>query len=464
MAWVREGLYFVGVFYMIYLVLFATFALLSVAVGAYKLYANDRMNRLKNKFSCNDLPVSILVPAYNEAVTIVDSVKSLLALDYCNYEIIVVDDGSDDGTAQTLIDAFDLLPVYREIEFVLACRPQEAVFDNVVQGVQVTLVRKQNGGKGDALNMGINLCRHAYFIGVDADSKLQANALTEIVRPVLEDDSVVAAGGMVLVAQCVNDSEEEGDEMQADYRFPPNLLVSLQALEYNRSFLASRILMDTFNGNLIISGAFGLFKKSTVVNAGGYCTDTLGEDMELVLKLHGYCRNNDIKYRMRYQPSAICLTQAPTTMRDLRGQRRRWHLGLLQSMFSHRRMLFNKKFGLVGFFSYLYYFSYELLAPFVELFGLVTILLAFFAGMLNMGYMLAFFVLYGIYGSLISLTAFSQHIYAQNIRVKPMEMLKALLLCVLEFGFFRYVLVVVRILAVFGYGKNKGTWGKIKRV
>ncbi|MCL2530582.1 MAG: glycosyltransferase family 2 protein [Oscillospiraceae bacterium] len=460
MIWLREGLNVVGAFYFVYLIVFAMFSLFSVAVGAYKLYKNDRMIRLKNKFTANDLPVSILVPAHNEAVTIVDSVKSLLAVDYQNYEIIVIDDGSQDDTAQKLIDAFKLKPVSRNVERVLACQPEQAIYANKVQGTAVTLVRKENGGKGDALNMGINVCKHPYFISVDADSKLYPDALTEIVRPVLEDDTVVAAGGMVLISQCMRKRENK----PTDYRFPSNLLVSLQALEYNRSFLASRILLDTFNGNLIISGAFGLFKKSTVMNAGGYNTQTLGEDMDLVLRLHGYCRNNNIKYRMRYQPSAICLTQAPTTMHDLNGQRRRWHLGLLQSMLSHRRMMLNQKFGLVSFLSYLYYLFYELLAPFLELFGVITMALAYFAGMLNMGYMIAFLVLYALYGSIISLTAFSQHIYAQKIHMLPLEMLKAAFLSVLEFGFFRYVLVVVRVMAVFRYGKNKSTWGKIKRV
>ncbi|MCL2445887.1 MAG: glycosyltransferase [Oscillospiraceae bacterium] len=418
------------------------------------------MFRLKNRFTANDLPVSILVPAHNEAVTIVDSVNSLLAVDYRNYEIVVIDDGSQDDTAQKLIDAFKLKSMHRYVERVLTCQPEQAIYKNVVQGVAITLVCKENGGKGDALNMGINVCKHPYFISVDADSKLHKDALTEIVRPVLEDDTVVAVGGMVLISQCLHMQNDE----QVNYRFPSNLLVGLQALEYNRSFLASRIFLDTFNGNLIISGAFGLFKKTTVMNAGGYNTKTLGEDMDLVLRLHGYCRNNNIKYRMRYQSSAVCLTQAPTTMRDLSGQRRRWHLGLLQSMFSHRRMLMNKKFGLVSFLSYMYYLAYELMAPFFELFGVVTMVLAYFAGMLNFGYMIAFLVLYALYGSIISLTAFSQHIYVQKIHMLPWQMFKAMLLSVMEFGFFRYVLVLVRIMAVFRYGKNKSTWGKIKRV
>jgi len=418
------------------------------------------MVRFKNKLDHDDLPVSVLIPAYNESVAIVNSVTSLLALEYQLYEIIVVDDGSEDDTAQKLIDEFDMKLVNRPIDHVLGCQPEEAIYESIVEGVPITLIRKKNGGKGDALNMGINASRYPYFICMDADSRLQTDSLKEIVEPVFEDDTVVAVGGMILISQCVQ--IEDGRAVR--YRLPSNLLVCMQAVEYNRSFLASRIFMDTFNGNLIISGAFGLFKKSTVVAAGGYSPDNLGEDMELVLKLHGFCRNNGMKYRMSYQPSAICLTQAPTSFQDLRTQRRRWHIGLLQSMFSHRRIMFNLKFGLVSFFSYLYYLAYELLSPIIEIFGILTIILAAYMGVLNVGYMVVFLVVYAIFGSIISLSAFSQQIYTQKFRVSLLDMLKTLFLCILEFVFFRYVLVIVRLVAFIRFRKNKNTWGKIKRV
>jgi len=457
---IRELLYFVSTFYIAYLIIFVTFSFLAVLIGAYKLYTNDRMLRYKNKLKYDDLPVSVLVPAYNESVTIVDSIKSLLALDYRLYEIIVVDDGSKDDTAQKLIDEFGMELSNRPINHELECQPEEAIYENIVNGISLTLICKKNGGKGDALNMGINACRHPYFLCMDADSKLQKNSLTEIIRPIFEDDKVIAVGGMILISQCVR--MEDGKAVS--YRLPPSLLVCLQAVEYNRTFLASRILMDLFNGNLIISGAFGLFKKSTVVAAGGYNSDTLGEDMELVMKLHVYCRNSGIKYRICYQPSALCMTQAPTTLRDLRGQRRRWHIGLLQSMFTHRRVMLNFKFGLVSFFSYLYYLLYELMAPIIELFGVLTIILAFIFEVLNAEYMIVFLIVYAIYGTIISMSAFTQHIYTQKLRVSPLDMLKTLLLCMLEFGFFRYILLVVRIVAFLRYGKMKTTWGRIKRV
>ncbi|MCL2842505.1 MAG: glycosyltransferase [Oscillospiraceae bacterium] len=460
MDFLREFLYVVSIFYITYLIIFTTFSFFSILIGAYRLYVSDRMVRFKNKLDHDDLPVSVLIPAYNESVAIVNSVTSLLALEYQLYEIIVVDDGSEDDTAQKLIDEFDMKLVNRPIDHVLGCQPEEAIYESIVEGVPITLIRKKNGGKGDALNMGINASRYPYFICMDADSRLQTDSLKEIVEPVFEDDTVVAVGGMILISQCVQ--IEDGRAVR--YRLPSNLLVCMQAVEYNRSFLASRIFMDTFNGNLIISGAFGLFKKSTVVAAGGYSPDNLGEDMELVLKLHGFCRNNGMKYRMSYQPSAICLTQAPTSFQDLRTQRRRWHIGLLQSMFSHRRIMFNLKFGLVSFFSYLYYLAYELLSPIIEIFGILTIILAAYMGVLNVGYMVVFLVVYAIFGSIISLSAFSQQIYTQKFRVSLLDMLKTLFLCILEFVFFRYVLVIVRLVAFIRFRKNKNTWGKIKRV
>jgi len=457
----RSLIYYVSIFYISYLVVFAAFSFFAVLMGALRLYADDRITMLKNKIVHDDLPVSLLVPAYNESVTIVKCINSLLELDYLEYEIIVIDDGSTDDTASKVIDTYDMKYVNRPINHQLECQPEIAIYENIVNGVSLTLIRKVNGGKGDTLNMGINACRHPYFICMDADSNLKNDSLKEIVAPLFEDDSVVAVGGMIMISQCVK-TGEKGEE--ARYYLPPNLLVCMQSVEYNRSFLASRILMDTFNGNLIISGAFGLFKTSTVIAAGGYSSKNIGEDMELVLKLHGFCRNNDMDYKIRYQPSAICMTQAPTRFRDLKTQRRRWHVGLFQSMFAHRRIMFNLRFGLVSFFSYLYYFAYELISPILEILGIVFVLLAAYLDILNVEYMIVFFVLYTIYGSIISLSTFSQQMYIQKFKISFFDMIKTLLLCILEFAFFRYVLVIIRLVAFLRYKKLKSDWTKIKRV
>lgn len=451
----------VGVFYLIYLLVYTSYLFLSVTIGAWQLYKRDRMLKFRNELKHDYyVPVSILVAAHNEEVTIVDSIKSLLELNYKLYEIIVVDDGSKDNTAKELIKAFDLKPINRPIHMMLKCQPHTSIHENMLGSIKLTLISKLNGGKGDALNMGINASRFPYFICLDADSILQRDSLEKIVQPVLEDDSVVGVGGLIRVAQCV--TMEEGEVK--NYHLPLNPVVCMQVVEYDRSFLASRILMDQFNGSLIISGAFGLFKKDVVVAAGGYDTKTLGEDMELVVKLHVFCRNNNKKYSLRYEPNAICWSQSPASLADLMKQRSRWYLGLLQSMIKHYQVFCNLRFGLVSIFSYMYYLIFELLSPVVEVFGIFTMLLAWSYGLLNIPFMLKFLLLYGLYGAILTITAFFQRIYTQNLKISLADVIKAVIMCLLESLFFRYVLSFVRVLALIGYKKRKNQWGKIKRV
>ena len=460
-GWVEIFLRGVGTFFLLYLILYATYLFLSVLVGAWRLYQHDRMAQIRNELRHDYyVPISVLVPAYNEEVTIVDSVRSLMELNYRLYEIIVIDDGSKDETAARLIEAFSMRRVERPVHLRLKCRPLKAVYEAPGTKVKLTLVRKENGGKGDSLNMGINVSRYPYFLCMDADSLLQKDSLEKIAQPVLEDDCVVAVGGLIRVAQCV---EMENGEV-VGYHLPANPVTCMQVLEYDRSFLASRILMDQFNGNLIISGAFGLFKKETVVAAGGYDAGTLGEDMELVVKLHVYCRNNQQKYAIRYEPNAVCWSQAPTSLKDLMKQRRRWHLGLFQSMVLHRQIFANPRFGLVSWISYMYYLLFELLSPAIEVFGILTMVLAACFGFLNVPFMLRYFLFYAAYGAAMTVTAFFQRIYTQNLRITLLDAARALAMCFMESLFFRYVLSFVRVTSFIGYKRKKNQWGAIKRV
>lgn len=459
--WMESVLQGVGMFFILYLVGYATYLFLSVAVGAYRLYQRDRMLKIRNELKHDYyFPVSVLVPAYNEEVTIIDSVRSLLQLDYKLYEVIVVDDGSGDGTAQALIRHYHMNPVDRPIHRRAECRPQVAIYEAVVDGIPLTLIQKENGGKGDALNMGINASQYPYFLCIDADSMLQRDSLERIVQPVLEDDTIVAVGGLIRVAQCV--TLDRG--MVLDYRLPWNPITCMQVMEYDRSFLASRILMDNFNGNLIISGAFGLFRKDVAVAAGGYSAGTLGEDMDLVMKLHVFCRNNARDYSIRYEPNAICWSQAPSSLKDLAKQRRRWYLGLFQCMVKYRQIFCNLRFGLVSFISYLYYLLYELVSPAIEVLGVLVTALAGAMGLLNGPFMLQLFLLYALYGAALTITAFFQRIYTQGLRLHAVDVGKAVIMCVLEAVFFRYVLAFVRVTSFFGYRKKKSQWGSIRRV
>ena len=269
---IQYFLWCVECFFILYMLGYASFLFLSVTVGSSDLYAAKRRNLLKNELS-NDyyLPVSIVVPAHNEGVTIEATIRSLLALDYKLYEIIVVDDGSTDGTAQTVRESFRMWPVSRPIQRRIPCQPAQAIYESRAWKVPITLVCKQNGGKADALNMGINVSNYPYFLCMDADSVLQHDSLEKIVRPVLEDPSVIAVGGTV--RPCNGAEIQNGRVVR--YRMPKKLLAAMQVLEYDRSFLASRILFDKFNGSIIISGAFGLYQKNLVIAAGGYDRTTM---------------------------------------------------------------------------------------------------------------------------------------------------------------------------------------------
>ena len=453
-------LWFIECFFILYMIGYASFLFLSVVVGSSSLYASKRRNLLKNELS-NDyyVPVSVIVPAHNEGVTIEATVRSLLALDYKLYEIIIVDDGSTDDTSQVVRDAFHMWRVNRPIQRRIPCQPEEAIYETRAWKVPITLVRKKNGGKADALNMGINVSSYPYFLCIDADSVLQYDSLEKIVRPVLEDPNVVAVGGAV--RPCNGAEIENGRVVR--YRMPRKLLPCMQVLEYDRSFLASRILFDKFNGNIIISGAFGLFQKNLVIAAGGYDYTTMGEDMELVVKLHVFCREHQHSYRIRYVTDAICWTQVPEKLKDLCKQRRRWHIGLFQSMMKYRSILGNAKYGAVGFVSYLYFLIYELFSSYIEVLGLFTTLLAFLVNLINVQFMLLFFGIYVVYTAILSLTAFFARVHTIDLKLTPSDILKAVGLCVIEVSCLRFIMAWVRITALIGYRRKKNDWGRIER-
>lgn len=450
----------VGVFFIIYLIGYSTFLFLSVLSGSLELYKNRRQEKLKSILPFDyTIPITVIVPAYNEDITIVDTVQSLLALEYRSYEIIVVDDGSKDDTAQKLIAEFNMKKVNRPIRKQISCNPETAVYESRAQKVPLALIKKQNGGKADALNMGINAANFPYFICIDADSVLQYDSLKKIAEPILKNDNVVAVGGLVNIS---NDVEMENAKVKK-YKLPGSILASMQVLEYDRSFLASRILFDKFNGSLVISGAFGLFKKDVVIAAGGYNAKTVGEDMELVVRLHEYCTLNNINYRIRYANDAVCWTQVPENLRELCRQRRRWHIGLFQSMSRHSGMLMNSKFGAVSFISYMYFLVYELLSPVIEVFGVFTMLLAWAVDLINIRFMILFFLIYAGFGAVLSLTAFFSRAYNDELKISIGDAFKAISLCLFELTCLRFILAWVRATALFGYRNKKLKWGSISR-
>lgn len=460
-----EGMKFflkiVSYFFIFYMLFYSTFLFISALIGSIRLFKNRYKNRMHNIIKHDYyVPVSILIPAYNEEKVILSSVKSLFSLDYKLFEIIVINDGSSDKTKNLLVKEFSLTKTDRPYNRQLKTKRIKNIYEGKYQGISITVIDKENGGKSDSLNAGINLSRYPYFLAMDADSALQKDSLELMVRPVLEEENVVACGGFVRLSNAVTLKNGE----VSSYKLPKNLLVCMQVLEYDRSFLASRILLDEYNGNLIISGAFGLFQKDLVLATGGYDPNTVGEDFELVSKMHVFCKKNDIAYKICYIPEAICWTQAPTILSDLIKQRKRWYTGLVQCMFKYKEMFCNYHYGFLSFISFFYYLFFELLAPFIEVFGLISSIFALSFGLLNVPFMIIFYLLYTLFGCIMSLTTFFARIHLTKNKLSFSDICKAFLVCLFEIVVLRFILMVSRLTTIFGYKKKRMKWEKLNRM
>lgn len=455
---------YLNVFFLYYMFIYAIVFFISTIFAILNLNEDKRnkmyLNELSLKSTDNYVPVSILVPAYNEEETICDCVESLSYVDYPEYEIVVIDDGSNDDTSNKLINKFELKKVPRPIRRLVKCKNEEFIYEGYIKdGIKLTLVKKENGGKADALNMGINVSKYPLFISLDADSILQRDSISNIVMPFMEDDTTIAVGGSIKVAnQVVLDKGQVIKVMP-----PKKILTIFQTIEYYRVFLTTRVWFNSFNGNLIISGAFGLFKKNAVLNVGGYDTDTVGEDMDLVVKLHSFYRKNKIKYKIKYEYKAICWSQVPEKLKDLKGQRRRWHIGLITSLNSHRYIFLNPKYGLVGIFSFLYFVVYEMFSCIIDVFGLIIILISYFSGLLNLKFLITFLFIYIFYSVIISLTAIILENYMFKYILKLSTLLKLMLFAFLESFGYRQLCSWYRITGFIGYRKRKYQWNKISR-
>ena len=453
METIKTVISFIEVFFVVYLVGYATFLFVSMLSGSNETFNSMKKKQLRNEIKHDYyVPISIVVPAYNEEITIAQTIRSLLNLNYAIYEIIVVNDGSTDDTGKVVEETFGLHQVPRPIRRQLECQDPVSIYEGTGDNkIPITLINKENGGKADSINMGINASRYPYFICMDADSILERNALTEMAIPVLENQDVVAVGSVVRIC---NDSKFVNGEL-VELRLPKKIIPAFQVLEYERSFLASRIMLDKFNANLIVSGAFGLFKKDAVIAVGGYKQGCMGEDMDMIMKLHEYNRTNHIPYQIKYSYDAVCWTQCPERLRDLIRQRRRWHIGLIQSMLKHTKVM------CVG--SYFYYLFYELLSPLIELLGVICTILAHVVGVLNLLVTIALLLIYAFFGAMMTVISFTSRNFLSNQRVRFTDIIRAFLLCIPENVFLRLVLAFTRLIAPLYIRGKKTKWGKIKR-
>lgn len=354
---------------------FVLYSLATLALTAYSL-----VEEVQQKIERGDLfrplrrplrsGISLVVPAYNEELVIVPTVRSLLGVDYEPLEIVVSDDGSTDGTLARLKEAFELVELPLGDRFGLETEPLEQLYVSATDP-RLRVGVKRNGGRSDAINAGINLARHELVGIVDADSLLDRDALARIVEVFSADpDRVVAVGGTVRIA---NGGVIESGVMTRP-RVPVRGIEASQVTEYLRSFLAARIAWASMNGLLIISGAFGVFRRDLFRAVGGLSRETFGEDMELVMRLHEQLRPVRPGVRIEFAADATCWTEAPPGLRPLRGQRIRWHIGLLDNLWLHRRMILRKRFGAVGLLSLPYTTLVEVLGPILQVIGYVIVI------------------------------------------------------------------------------------------
>lgn len=386
---------------LVYFLLLNFFYLLTTALAyvALRRYAR-RMRSLdvEELVAAGDAPpVTLIAPAFNEQETCVEATRSLLVLKYPEYDVLVVNDGSTDATLERLTEAFDLVPRSRLPTATLSTAPIRGVYCSRHHR-NLWVIDKENGGKADAMNAAINYCRTPLFGILDADTLLERDALIRAVRPFLENRTTVAAGGIIrIINGC---TVRHG--VVTDVRLPRNLWARIQVLEYLRAFLSTRMGWATMHSLLIISGAFGLFRRVTVVEAGGFSTRTIGEDMELVVRLHRLCRERRQPYRIDFVPDPVAWTQCPETLRSLGAQRDRWQRGLMQTLTAHLRMLGNPRYGSVGLVAFPYFFFLEMFGPLIELLGYLGFLLAVALGRVDQAYVLAFLALAIGFGIVIS--------------------------------------------------------------
>jgi cellulose synthase/poly-beta-1,6-N-acetylglucosamine synthase-like glycosyltransferase len=403
-------------------------------------------------------PISLLVPAYNEQETVSANVRSLLALSYPEFEIVVVNDGSTDDTLEVLHRDFDLLPVPTSIRVKLPTRQVRGIYRSL-EHPNLLVIDKENGGKSDALNAGINASSYPLFCSIDADSLLEADALLRVARVFAEDESVVAVGGIVRV---LNGAVIEYGKV-IEPRLPRKFIVICQALEYLRGFLAGRTALGHLGSLMILSGAFALFRKDRVVAAGGYSSRTVCEDMEIVVRLHRWGREHDQPTRIVFVPDPVCWTQLPEDWNSLLRQRDRWQRGLLETLWMHRRMMLNPTYGSVGLFGFPFYLIFEALGPVIEASGYVMVAVLWWMGRLDAHFAVLFLTLAILYGILISLTALILDDLLFRRYESRADLGRLILGAVGEYLGFRQVLAVRRLLSFFTVFTKADYWGKPQR-
>ncbi|MFO6445939.1 glycosyltransferase [Erythrobacter sp. NE805] len=414
---------------------------------------------LWRRYSDQAPPIAVIAPAYNEELTVVESVRSLLALHYPNFEVLLGNDGSKDGTLARVIAEFGLKRVGRYIDKSVTHQPIRGFYASP-DLPRLLVIDKENGGKSAALNAGINASRSPLFCAIDADSILETDALLRVVRPFIDfPDRTIAVGGTIRIANgCTIDAGRV-----TGVRLPRNFLALVQIMEYLRAFLMARLALGQMQALTVISGAFGLFSRQRVVEVGGYSHGTVGEDMELVVKLHRHMRDLKLPYRIDFIPEPVCWTECPEDVGVLARQRSRWQRGALECFAKHRDMTFNPRYGRIGFVGFGHIVLVDVLGPLIEVLGYLLVPLLWALNLLALPWLLAFLAATFTFG--IAISALTLILEEVQLRRFPRARELAILgfIAVVENLGYRQLSNVWRLKGWWQFARREQGWGAMTR-
>ncbi len=446
-----------------YMIAASSIYILLFLVAGPKVNREKKLNRREQieelSISKDTYPISVLVPAYNEEAGVVGTVRSLLGLNYPQYEIVVVNDGSTDQTSEKLFKHFQMEPIDLAIRRYFKTGEITKAYRSALHP-NLFLIEKENGGKADALNAGINFSHYPYFAAIDGDSILEQDALLKTMKPIIDSSGrVTATGGTVRIANGCKINRGVVEEIT----LPRRPIEIMQIIEYFRAFLIGRLGFSRINILLIISGAFGVFEKSRVIKVGGYNTNTVGEDMELIVRLHRSIKDEKSDQRIEYIQDPVCWTEAPSDVASLKGQRIRWQRGLAETLWTHRGMLFNPKYKGIGMFSYPYYLFIELLSAVIEVTGYFIIIAGLLFSFINTDIALVMLLVMVLYGSLLSSLAVLLEEWTYHKYPSVGSIVVLYLYALTETFWYRILNNFWRITGLINAFRKKSSWGNMER-
>ncbi|MCL6098003.1 MAG: glycosyltransferase [Bacteroidetes bacterium] len=402
--------------------------------------------------------ISLIVPAYNEEAGIITSVQALLQLEYPEYQIIVVNDGSKDKTLSLLQEKFNAVEIPYLPYNNLPTQKVRSVF--LCKGYKnLILVDKENGGKADSINAGINISENELIIVVDADSIIERDGLLKVSYPFMENENIVAVGGTIRIANGCDINKGFVENVG----LPKSWLAKFQVVEYLRAFMFGRNGFDAMDGILIISGAFSCFKKDVLVKIGGFLNGCIGEDMEIIVRIQRLFRNDNPETRIAIIPDPVCWTEAPETLKTLGLQRKRWQKGTIISLLLHRKLLFNSQYGLLGMVVFPYFIIFEMLGPIIEVFGYFVFLVSVIFGLVPLSFTIVFLsvaILYGVILSLLSVI-FEELTFKKYSRYS--HLLELFVIAIVENFGYRQISSYFRFKGTLEYFLGDREWGKMEK-